>query len=96
MASNEIPVQGSNQNIQSVTIDVMPTVTQPIKTLQPQIIVKPQETTELSSQLIYYMQGDEDVLQEELLNFFTQKSPKIVWETTWTVGITTYFLFIYR
>lgn len=49
----------------------------------------------LNCRLIYYMQGDEDELQEEILKFFLE-NPKIIYQINWTVGIATYFMFIYR
>jgi hypothetical protein len=90
-----IPVKDSDGTLQSVTVNMMPEVTQDIKTQPPQITSEKEKIPAMTVHLIYYNQGDEDYLQDAMLEFFST-NPKIIYTTTWVVGITTYFMFIYR
>jgi DNA repair protein RadC len=92
---DEIPVLNSDGPVQSIQIDVMPEIPKSIVTSPPQANIKIEKTNQLTSHLIYYLQGDEEAMQDAMLDFFS-KNPKIIYSTTWTVGIATYFMFIYR
>lgn len=87
---DEIPVLNSDGPVQSVQIDVMPHIDKP----------KEPKTAKIPKDLIFcyiisYDQGDEDRLQDAMMEFFLT-TPQIIYSTTWVVGITTYFMFIYR
>jgi hypothetical protein len=83
----------------------LPKIPEPQKEIEPTInimskvdtkLITTQEDNSLNSRLISYMQGDENDVQGEILEFFAEEKPKIIYQTTWVIGIMTYFLFIYR
>ena len=92
---DKLPTLNSDGPVQSIQVDVMPEVSQAIKTQIPQVTIETEKTPIMTVHLIYYNQGDEDHLQDAMLEFFST-NPKIIYNTTWVVGITTYFMFIYR
>jgi hypothetical protein len=91
----EVPVKDSDGPLQSFTIPIIPEVSQEIKTSPAQVTVEKEKSPVMTVHMIYYNQGDEDQLQDAMLEFF-ETNPKIIYSTTWVVGITTYFMFIYR
>ena len=54
------------------------------------------EIEQISCKIISYYQGDEDSLGTEVLKFFVEEEPKIIYQTTWVIGIKSYFMFVYR
>lgn len=50
----------------------------------------------LRSMRFAYLQGDEDQLENDILDWFLADKPEIIFYCNWVVGITVYILFIYR
>jgi hypothetical protein len=80
----------TTDDVQTVKIEIMPDLSKK-HIFQPAI----KKEEHIFSHLISYTQGDEEILQDAVLDFFST-NPKILYSFNWTVGIATYFMFIYR
>ena len=69
----------------------MQTIIKPTANYQKQTV-----KSDTHSMIFAYVQGDENSLQNDILDWFVEENPEIIFYCNWALGITVYLLFIYR